>query len=182
MNAVEVAAALPAGRIVTALGTATSAVRDATGDGPHLYMGGAMGAALAVALGVAEELPGEPVVALVGDGELLMRTSSLWAVAAARPANLAIVVLCNGRYAITGGQPLPHDGDFAAVATALGLAAARAETAEAVAGLLATLARPCLVEAVIDDPTRPVASPFVDCRDVASRFRAGVVTPRRPSG
>jgi thiamine pyrophosphate-dependent acetolactate synthase large subunit-like protein len=174
MKAVDVAAALPAARIVPSLGTATSAVRDATDDGPHLYMGGAMGAALAAALGVAEELPDDPVIALLGDGELLMRTSSLWAVAAARPANLAIVVLCDGYYGITGGQPLPHDGAFAAVAGALGLAAGRAEAPHTIASLLAELERPCLVEAVVTDRTRPVASPFVDCEGVARAFRAAV--------
>jgi thiamine pyrophosphate-dependent acetolactate synthase large subunit-like protein len=174
VNAIDVAAALPAARIVPSLGTATSAVRDATNDGPHLYMGGAMGAALAAALGVAEELPGDLVIALLGDGELLMRTSSLWAVAAARPANLAIVVLCDGRYGITGGQQLPHDGAFAAVAAALGLESGRAEDPAAVAALLADLGRPCLIEAVVTDRARPVASPFVDCQGVARAFRAAV--------
>ena len=180
MNAVEVARALPPARIVPSLGTATSAVRDATDDGPHLYMGGAMGAALAVALGVAEELPGERVIALLGDGELLMRTSSLWAVAAARPRNLAIVVLCDGRYSITGGQRLPHDGAFAAVAGTLGLQSRRAGTPADVAAALRDLEAPCLVEAMIDDPTRPVASPFVDCEGVARAFRA--LRPRGTPG
>lgn len=43
--------------MVAALGTATSALRLASGDGPYLYLGGATGSALATALGVAEAVP-----------------------------------------------------------------------------------------------------------------------------
>jgi thiamine pyrophosphate-dependent acetolactate synthase large subunit-like protein len=44
----------PDALFVSSLGTATSALRLASDDGPHLYLGGAMGCGLAVSLGVAE--------------------------------------------------------------------------------------------------------------------------------
>ena len=44
-------AAAPDALFVSSLGTATSALRLASDDGPHLYLGGAMGCGLAAALG-----------------------------------------------------------------------------------------------------------------------------------
>ncbi|MGB2710475.1 MAG: hypothetical protein WBC33_03095, partial [Conexibacter sp.] len=41
--------AAPDALVVSSLGTATSALRAVSDDGPHLYMGGSMGTALAVA-------------------------------------------------------------------------------------------------------------------------------------
>ena len=124
MRAAEVAAAivgtLPDALCVSSLGTATSALRSASGDGPHLYLGAAMGSALAAALGVAEALPDRLVVALLGDGELLMGASSLWSVSAYRPGNLIVVVLADDAYAITGGQRLSASPRFAAAGAALG--------------------------------------------------------------
>ncbi len=49
--------AAPDALFVSSLGTATSALRLASGDGPHLYLGGAMGCGLAAALGVADCRP-----------------------------------------------------------------------------------------------------------------------------
>src|SRR3954470_3196460 len=134
MNATDIVrailAAAPGALVVSSLGTATSALRAASDDGPHLYLGGSMGAALALAMGVAEMRPGRKVVALLGDGELLMRADALWSLAAICPANLLVAVLSNGRYGITGGQPIAPPR-FAEVAAALGLAAVRATTAVA---------------------------------------------------
>src|ERR1700722_20354768 len=91
---------------VSSLGSATSALRKVSDDGPHLYMGGSMGSALAVALGVADRCPDRSVIGLIGDGDLLMGVGSLWSMAGLAPANLLVVVLVNGLYGITGGQPL----------------------------------------------------------------------------
>ena len=177
MNALEaveaVVAASPQAAFISALGTATSALRAATDDGPHFYMGGAMGSALAVALGVAEAAPRVPVVAIVGDGELLMGASSLWSVAGLAPANLTVVVLVDGLYGITGGQQLVTDPRFGAVAQALGLSSARAASTDELGRLLSTAAGPVLVEAVISPPNtweRP--SPFVDPAATRHRFAA----------
>ena len=102
----EVLAAAPGALVVSSLGTATSALRAASDDGPHLYMGGSMGTALAVALGVAEKRPARDVIALLGDGEAAMGAGSFWSLAGIAPANLLAIVLVDGHYTITGDQPL----------------------------------------------------------------------------
>jgi thiamine pyrophosphate-dependent acetolactate synthase large subunit-like protein len=174
VNATEIAravlAAAPDALVVSSLGTATSALRAASDDGPHLYMGGAMGSALAAALGVAERRPERAVMALLGDGEALMGAGSLWSLAAIRPANLLVVVLADGAYTITGGQPLGAPARLVAVATALGLAAREAATAEEVAAAIARLERPALLDVRCDAGDPPGPSPFVDPPVVRFRF------------
>ena len=99
-------AAAPDALFVASLGTATSALRRASADGPHLYLGGAMGSGLAAALGVADCRPARSVIAVVGDGDLLMGASSLWTLSGLAPQNLLVLVLDDGAYSITGGQEL----------------------------------------------------------------------------
>jgi thiamine pyrophosphate-dependent acetolactate synthase large subunit-like protein len=166
-------AAAPDALFVSSLGTATSALRLASEDGPHLYLGGAMGCGLAAALGVAECRPGRSVIAIVGDGELLMGASSLWSLSGLCPANLLVLVLEDGRYSITGGQDLVGGSSFAAVAEALpDLHALEAATIAAVGDAVRTLTRPGIVLAAIDEHVWPGPSPFVDPHDVRARFRA----------
>jgi thiamine pyrophosphate-dependent acetolactate synthase large subunit-like protein len=165
--------AAPDALFVSSLGTATSALRHASGDGPHLYLGGAMGCGLAAALGVAESRPERGVVAVVGDGDLLMGAGSLWSLSGLAPPNLLVLVLDDGRYSITGGQAVVSPGALAGMARALpGVAAADARTAAEVADAVAGLARPGIVVAAIDEPAWPGPSPFVDPPDVLARFRA----------
>src|SRR3954453_11426322 len=157
MNPTEVVravlAAAPGALYVASLGTPTSALRAGSEDGPHLYLGGSMGVAVAVALGVAEKRPERKVVALVGDGELLMGAGSLWSLAGRAPENLMVVVLVDGHYTITGGQPPGVPPVFAGVAAALGLRTAAAGTAEEIAAGVA--ARPALLEVRYDEPDWP---------------------------
>src|SRR4051794_18592164 len=119
-----------------------------------------MGVALAVALGVAEKRPEREVVALVGDGELLMGAGSLWSLAGRAPENLVVVVLADGHYSITGGQPLGGPSRFAGGGAALGLSALTADTREEIVAALAE--RPALLEVRCDDGVWPGPSPFVD--------------------
>ena len=166
-----VVAAAPNALFVSSLGTATSALRLASDDGPHLYLGGAMGCGLAVALGVAEARPDRPVVAFLGDGDLLMGAGSLWSLSGLRPPNLLVVVLDDGRYSITGGQPVIAPGALEGVAAALpGLASQTATAPAAVADAVRTLARPAILLAKIDEPEWPGPSPFVDPGRVRRRF------------
>jgi len=164
--------AVPDALLVASLGTATSAVRAVSGDGPHVCIAGAMGSALAVALGLADARPDQRVVAVLGDGELLMGASSLWSVAGIRPANLTVVVLADGHYTITGGQPLPVACQAAAVAQALGLAGAVASTADELGSALTELPGPSVVEAVVHERVWPGPSPFVDPHGVRLAVRA----------
>ena len=96
----------------------------------HLYILDSMGQPLAIGLGIAvgldEASPHEKVVVVEGDGSLLMGFSSLATVGHLKPRNLVLVVLDNGVYLATGGQPTAaRDADYAAVALACGWRAAR---------------------------------------------------------
>src|SRR6202158_3256716 len=71
----------------------------------NFYMLGSMGLAIPIALGVALAQPRRHVVALEGDGSLLMQLGCLATIAMRAPKNLTIVVWDNGIYQITGGQP-----------------------------------------------------------------------------
>ena len=89
------------------------------------YMLGSMGQVASIALGLAMTRP-ERVVALDGDGNLLMGFGGLALVGGLKPANLYHLVLDNGCYATTGGQPaLSRQVDLAAAAAGAGYPWAR---------------------------------------------------------
>lgn len=76
-----------------------------TNDGPNVYaLGGAMGAATMMGLGLALAQPDRRVLAITGDGELLMNLGSLATCAVLNPPNLRIVCVDNGHYGETGNQ------------------------------------------------------------------------------
>src|SRR3954454_23492709 len=96
----------------------------ASGQRPqNFYMLGSMGLAVPIALGVAIAQPKRHVVALDGDGSLLMQLGCFATVAARAPKNLTIVVWDNGIYQITGGQKTASAAttDLVAVAQACGI-------------------------------------------------------------
>lgn len=81
-----------------------------------------MSAAVPLALGIALTRPERHVVALEGDGSLLMSPNVLATAAAAAPPNLTIVVWVNGHYESSGGQALPAAPvDWPALARAAGV-------------------------------------------------------------
>jgi thiamine pyrophosphate-dependent acetolactate synthase large subunit-like protein len=130
----------------------------ATGQRPqNFYMLGSMGLAIPIALGVAIAQPQRHVVALEGDGSLLMQLGCLATVAALGQRNLTMVIMDNGLYQITGSQPTPAAGiaDFVAIARGAGIAkAAWADDEEDFDRLIDTaLAEggPTLIAARIDD-------------------------------
>lgn len=97
----------------------------AAGQRPeNFYMLGSMGLAFPIALGVAIAQPSRHVFALEGDGSLLMQLGCLSTIATVAPRNLTMIVMDNGIYQITGGQPTPAAAvtDFVAAAQACGLA------------------------------------------------------------
>ena len=97
----------------------------ASGQRPqNFYMLGSMGLTVPIALGVAIAQPGRHVVALEGDGSLLMQLGCLATVAERAPKNLTIVVWDNGIYQITGSQPTASAtaADLVAIARGAGLA------------------------------------------------------------
>ncbi len=96
-----------------------------TGQRPqNFYMLGSMGLTIPIALGVAIAQPKRHVVALEGDGSLLMQLGCLTTVAVQAPKNLTMVVWDNGIYQITGSQPTASQAtaDIVAIARGAGLA------------------------------------------------------------
>jgi thiamine pyrophosphate-dependent acetolactate synthase large subunit-like protein len=96
----------------------------ASGQRPqNFYMLGSMGLAIPIALGVALAQPRRHVIALEGDGSLLMQLGCLATVADRALKNLTIVVWDNGIYQITGSQPTPGAAvaDLVAIARGAGI-------------------------------------------------------------
>ncbi len=89
----------------------------------NFYMLGSMGLACPIALGVALAQPKRRVFALEGDGSILMQLGALATIAARRPANLALIIMDNGTYQITGGQKAAsaEGADVVAIARGCGL-------------------------------------------------------------
>jgi phosphonopyruvate decarboxylase len=93
-------------------------------DAPnYLYMVGSMGCIGSVALGLATVRPDKKVIAVDGDGALLMRMGSLATNACYAPSNMLHILLDNNCHDSTGGQATAsHNVDFAQVAAACGYA------------------------------------------------------------
>jgi thiamine pyrophosphate-dependent acetolactate synthase large subunit-like protein len=90
----------------------------------NFYMLGSMGLACPIAMGVALAQPERGVIALEGDGSILMGLGCLATVAQVKPRNLTIIIMDNGLYQITGGQATTTGGvtDIVAVARGAGIA------------------------------------------------------------
>jgi len=89
----------------------------------NFYMLGSMGLTIPIALGVAIAQPKRHVVALEGDGSLLMQMGCLATVAMLAQKNLTMVVWDNAIYQITGSQPTATAGatDLVAIARGCGI-------------------------------------------------------------
>ena len=71
----------------------------------NFYMIGSMGLLTSFGLGIALQHPERRVIVLEGDGSFLMSMGSVALVAHETPVNFHHVVLDNGAYQSTGGQP-----------------------------------------------------------------------------
>ena len=87
-----------------------------------ISFGGCMGKASSLGLGLALGQPDRRIWVLDGDGSLVMNLGSLVTIAEHSPPNLVHVVLENGVYEVTGGQPVPGAGltDLSGMARAAG--------------------------------------------------------------
>ncbi len=91
--------------VIAGLAGAAQELTAITDDSPLNYpLGGAMGAAVPMALGLALARPERRVLCVTGDGELLMNLGSLATAAAMNPPNLTIICVDNCRYGETGNQ------------------------------------------------------------------------------
>jgi thiamine pyrophosphate-dependent acetolactate synthase large subunit-like protein len=148
----------------------------------NFYTWGSMGLTTSIALGLALALPGRRVVAMDGDGSLLMNLGSLATIGACAPPNLLVVVMDNGEYGTTGGQGTATGGvaDLEGAARSLGIA--RTCTVKDLAGLEATIHAsrntpgPWLVVAKVEESS-PTAKPPLDCIFIKQRFMAALGNP-----
>jgi thiamine pyrophosphate-dependent acetolactate synthase large subunit-like protein len=86
----------------------------------NFYMLGSMGLACPIALGVALAQPERGVIALEGDGSILMALGCLTTIGMVRPRNLTIIIMDNGIYQITGKQTTATGSNTDIVAVARG--------------------------------------------------------------
>lgn len=88
------------------------------------YNPSTMSGAIPLALGLALSQPQREVLAISGDGSLLMSLGSLVTVVGSGATNLTVVLLNNGIYEVTGGQQIPdaHAVDYVGLARAAGFA------------------------------------------------------------
>lgn len=156
----------------------------ASGQRPqNFYMLGSMGLAIPIALGTAIAQPQRHVVALEGDGSLLMQLGCLATVAAQAPKNLTIVVWDNGLYQITGSQPTASatTADLVAIARASGIAkstwAADEEEFEHLVAAALAEGGPALIAARIDGKPG-VATTDRDPVQIRARFMQGLHVKR----
>jgi thiamine pyrophosphate-dependent acetolactate synthase large subunit-like protein len=91
--------------IVAGLAGTAKDIGHITRDGSNAYcLAGVMGAACMMGLGLALARPDKRVLAITGDGELLMNVGALATIAIMNPPNLSIVCVDNGHYGETGYQ------------------------------------------------------------------------------
>lgn len=87
----------------------------------QFYMVGSMGCISPLAMGLAVARPDLKVIAVDGDGALLMRMGNMATLGCLRPANLLHLLLDNNAHESTGGQAtVSASVNFAAIAAATG--------------------------------------------------------------
>ena len=150
----------------------------AAGDSPDfLYAWGGMGLAVPTALGLALARPERRVLAITGDGEMLMGIGALAVVADQGPANLAILVLDNQSFAETGGQRglTANRADIALAARGFGFTQTMTVSEQGAVPELAQLLfdrpGPVLAVAKVAVTKDPWALPEKDGAAIAYRFR-----------
>jgi len=122
-EALEVVAAVRGEQVViTTMGS--MGIWPAISDSPldFAFVPSSMGQGISLGLGLALAQPARGVIAITGDGSLLMNLEALVTVVN-QPAPLHVVLMDNGLYEVTGGQPTPGSRrtDFAGLARAAGI-------------------------------------------------------------
>jgi phosphonopyruvate decarboxylase len=109
--------------VVAGLGSAQEISALMEGRNNFFVLGGAMGAASMMGLGLALARPDKHVLVVTGDGELLMNLGSLAVIALKNPSNLSIVCVDNGHYGETGYQKThtSHGTNLEAIAAGCGI-------------------------------------------------------------
>ena len=148
----------------------------------NFYMLGSMGLACPIALGVALAQPERGVIALEGDGSILMALGCLTTIGMVKPRNLTIIIMDNGLYQITGKQPTAtqRSADIVAIARGAGIESewVRDERHfEQLIGRRFDQGGPILLAAKIDDQPGVAETPR-DPALIRNRFMRGLGTGR----
>lgn len=153
----------------------------AAGDSPdYLYSWGGMGLAVPTALGIALAQPNRRVLAITGDGEMMMGIGSLAVVADQAPKNLGILVLDNERFSETGRQRglTSQKTDMCAVAQGFGISQTMLVTEQSktpeLAEFLFKTRGPIFAVAKIAITEDPWRLPEKDGATIARRFMGAI--------
>jgi sulfopyruvate decarboxylase subunit beta len=176
--------------IVLTLGGTVREMIAAVGRRPnHLYVLDSMGLPVPIGLGLAVGLANDPrherVVVVEGDGSLLMGFSVLTTIGLMKPKKLIVIVLDNGVYLATGGQPTAAGAvDFAAAARACGV---QGQDVQGEAGLQRALAEakstdgPTVIRMQVGTAAPPTGffleDPVVFGAAFTGWLRGGAITP-----
>lgn len=154
----------------------------AAGDHPLTFqMWGAMGGTAMIALGLALAQRSRRVLALPGDGDMLMGIGSLATIGTQGPPNLVVAVIDNERYGETGMQTTHTAAgvDLAGMARAAGFAAAttisRADALPDVVDLLRRAPGPVFAVIKVDGARHPFVLPPRDGALLKHRFRTALL-------
>ena len=170
--------------VVTALGNASYLWASLHHAPENFYFEDAMGLTLPLALGLAVAQPKRRVIAVEGDGALLMHLGTLVTIGAINPRNLTILLIQNGVHGASGGQALTNAAlDLAALARGSGLS--RAENLsqpDSLGERLGSKTRRDGVEFLVlaTEPDLEVVRPPVSLDPVGTkqRFMAAIGAPR----
>ncbi|CAM9768376.1 unnamed protein product [Phaeothamnion confervicola] len=149
----------------------------------NFYMLASMGLACPIAMGVALAQPERGVIALEGDGSILMALGCLTTIANVSPRNLTIIIWDNGVYQITGKQATATGGITDIVAVAKGAGIANSRWVQDEAHFEELLDRrfedggPILLAAKIDDRPGLIQTPR-DPSVIRQRFMKGLGTSK----
>lgn len=170
--------------VVTALGNASYLWASLHHAPENFYFEDAMGLTLPLALGLAVAQPKRRVIAVEGDGALLMHLGTLVTIGAINPHNLTILLIQNGVHGASGGQALTNAAlDLAALARGSGIS--RAENLsqpDSLGERLGSKTRRDGVEFLVlaTEPDLEVVRPPVSLDPVGTkqRFMAAIGAPR----
>ncbi len=165
---VDIDAEFPQSPMVLTLGGTAREMLTVVGRKPnHLVNLDAMGQTVSLGLGIALGLRARPqaekTVVIEGDGSLIMGMSVMSTIGHLGPENLVVLVLDNGVYLATGGQPTASSSlDMCALALACGWRNARTvlKREELLAGLRWAAAEPGPTLLHVNVSTEQIATDF----------------------
>jgi len=171
--------------VLTLGGTVREMIAVAGRQPSHLHVLDSMGLpvpiGLGLALGLEEDERFQRVAVVEGDGSLLMGFSVLPTIGLLKPSKLLVIVLDNGVYLTTGGQPTAAaTTDFVAAARACGIEAREIDGPDALRAAIAesiTKPGPWLLHVKVGTQAPPTAFFLEDPAILAEDFRRWLHPP-----